>query len=294
MRIKHKFTFVILTAIAVFLFSALYPYAIKSAIINPKGIIALQERDIIYLATILMLIIVIPVLVMTFVICLRYRSTNKEAKYTPNWSHSALAETIWWGFPCVIVLSLSIVAWKTSHELDPFKPLEHENKALNIQVVALEWKWLFIYPEQKIASVNFFQFPENTPLIFEITADAPMNSFWIPELGGQIYAMPGMTTKLHLISNATGTFRGSSANLSGTGFAGMTFFAKSSSAEDFEKWVASVQESKDRLGLEEYHQLVKPSEYNPVQPFVLEEENLFHQIIMQYMQPAEKTQMENK
>lgn len=290
MRIKHKVAFVILTAIAVFLFSVLYPYALKSALINPKGIIALKQRDLIYLATFAMLIIIIPVLMMTFAISLRYRANNKEAKYTPNWHDNFLAETIWWGFPCLIVFILSIVTWKSSVELDPFKPLEHEEKAITIQVVALQWKWLFIYPEEKIASLNFFQFPKNTPLHFEITADAPMNSFWLPELGGQIYAMPGMTTQLHLIADTIGIFRGSSANLSGTGFAGMTFLAKASSRADFDQWVKSVQQSTKMLGSDEYQQLIKPSEYNATETYTLKKEDLFHQIVMKYMKPAQQTE----
>ena len=130
-------------------------------------------------------------------------------------------------------------------------------KPLTIQVVALQWKWLFIYPEQKIATVNYIQFPENTPLNFEISADAPMNSFWIPQLGGQIYAMPGMSTKLHLIANQTGTFRGCSANFSGEGFSGMTFVAKSSTQEEFDAWVAS-DHSAAALNEETYQQLAKP------------------------------------
>lgn len=294
MKIKHKFAFVILTAIAVFLFAALYPYAHNSAMINPKGLIALRERNIIYLATFLMLIVVIPALVMTFMISLKYRADNKLAKYMPDWNHSVLAETVWWGFPFLIVVFLSIVTWQTSHELDPFKPLENETKPLRIQVVALQWKWLFIYPEQNIATVNFLQFPEKTPLNFEITADAPMNSFWIPQLGGQIYAMPGMQTKLHLIADTVGTFRGSSANLSGTGFAGMTFTAESSTPEAFEKWVESVKQSKEKIDMEHYNELAKPSSYNPVQSFGLADENLFHQIVMKYMKPAQEAQTEQK
>lgn len=294
MKIKHKFAFVILTAIAVFLFSVLAPYTLKSAMMNPKGIIAYHERNLIYLATILMLIVVIPVLIMTFVICLRYRANNKHAKYAPDWHHSALAESIWWGFPCLIILILSVVTWITTHELDPFKPLEHEEKPLNIQVVALQWKWLFIYPEQKIATVNFIQFPEKTPLNFDVTADAPMNAFWIPELGSQIYAMTGMKTKVHLIADTIGTFRGSSANLSGKGFAGMTFQAKSSSPEDFENWVKSVKDSKERLNFATYTQLAKPSEYDPVQLYALDDDNLFDQIIMKFMKPAQPAQMEQK
>lgn len=285
MKTKHKLAFFSLTIIVLILAFILVPYGMNSAMLDPKGIIALKERDLIYIATLLMLIVVIPVFILTFAICLRYRASNKEAEYSPDWSHDTLAEAIWWGFPFLIILVLSFVTWKSSHELDPFRPLQSSVKPLKIQVVALQWKWLFIYPEQKIASINLLQFPEQTPLNFEITSDAPMNSFWIPELGGQIYAMPGMRTKLHLIANTVGDFRGSSANLSGIGFAKMNFTAKSTSQKEFEEWVESASQSKNSLTLQEYAELVKPSESNPNTTFILKEENLYDQIVMKYMMP---------
>lgn len=288
MKIEHRFAFLFLLSIAAILAIILYPYGVDSAVLDPKGMIALKERDLIYTATLLMLIIVVPVILLTFFICLKYRASNKDAKYDPYWDHNILAESIWWGFPCVIILALSIITWTSSHELDPYKSIvAADTKPLKIQVVALQWKWLFIYPEQKIASVNFFQFPEKTPLSFEITADAPMNSFWLPQLGGQIYAMPGMRSELHLIADALGIFRGSSANLSGEGFAGMTFTAKASSEEDFNQWVETVKQSSS-LGKEEYVLLAKPSQYDPVKNYALKDDDLFDQIIMKYMMPAKE------
>jgi cytochrome o ubiquinol oxidase subunit 2 len=153
-------------------------------------------------------------------------------------------------------------------------------------VVALQWKWLFLYPEEKIATVNFVQFPKQTPIHFEITADAPMNSFWIPRLGGQIYAMPKMKTELYLMADEDGDFRGSSANLSGEGFSGMTFIARAASNEDYEKWVESAKQSSNQLSLEEYRKLAAPSKDNLVGIYQLKEENLFEQIIMKYMSPS--------
>lgn len=285
MRIRHKFVFFFLTSLAILLSIFLYPFFVDSDVLNPTGLIALKEQDLIWIATPLMLIIVVPVLIMTFAICLRYRSSNKDAEYEPEWSHDTLAEAIWWGFPCLIVLLLSIVTWVSTYSLDPFRPLRSGVKPISIQVVALQWKWLFIYPEQKIASINFFQFPENTPLNFDITSDAPMNSFWIPQLGGQIYAMPGMRTKLHLQAYEPGDFRGSSANLSGAGFAGMTFIARSDSQEAFDSWVQSIQQSSNKLGPEDYAKLAEPSEYNHVELFNLTDTGLFDQIIMKYMMP---------
>ena len=252
-------------------------------VLNPKGVIAAKQRDLIWTATWLMLIVVVPVLVMTLGFAWRYRASNTKAKYSPNWSHSHFAEALWWGIPFVIIVALAVITWTSSHELYPFKPLVSDKKPLKIQVVALQWKWLFIYPEQGIATVNWVQFPEQTPIDFEITADAPMNSFWIPQLGGQIYAMAAMRTKLHLMANEPGEFRGCSANISGTGFAGMTFVAKASSDAEFESWVQSAK-SQGVLGQPEYGELAKPSASNSVALYSLGEPQLFEQIIMKYMQ----------
>jgi cytochrome o ubiquinol oxidase subunit 2 len=152
-------------------------------------------------------------------------------------------------------------------------------------VIALDWKWLFIYPEQRIATVNYVAFPEKTPVNFQITADAPMNSFWIPQLGGQIYAMPGMSTKLHLMADRTGEFRGSSANISGEGFAGMTFTAKSDTSAGFDRWVKSIKQSPNQLSLGTYDQLAKPSQDNPPMYYSLKEHNLYDIVVMKFMEP---------
>lgn len=254
-------------------------------VLNPKGVIGKKECDLIITASLLMLIVVIPVFILTWFFAWRYRESNVKAKHAPDWEHNNIAEYCWWGVPLIIIAVLAVITWKSSHELNPFKPIETGKKPLVIQVVALQWKWLFIYPEQEIATINFVQFPEQTPLNFEITSDAPMNSFWIPQLGGQIYAMPAMRTKLHLIANEPGTFRGASANLSGEGFAGMAFTAKASSQEEFDHWVQSVKTSQKHLTIDEYNQLVEPSEYHPMTTYVLMQEQLFEQILMKYMMP---------
>ncbi len=166
------------------------------ALLDPKGVVAQKERDLMVVAGLMTLVVVVPVFLLTFGIAWRYRATNTKAKYTPNWDHNIVLETIWWTVPTLLILILGGIIWKSSHELDPFKPLASTNEPMIIQVVALDWKWLFIYPDQQIATVNYVEFPENTPVQFHITADAPMNSFWIPQLGGQIYAMAGMSTQL--------------------------------------------------------------------------------------------------
>lgn len=252
-------------------------------VLHPKGMIGWEQRRLIIVCSLLMCIVVIPVLIMMFLFAWRYREGNTKSKYAPEWGHSILAECIWWGVPFVIIVILAVITWRSTHELNPFKPIVNGNKPLVIQAVALDWKWLFIYPEEGIATVNFIQFPEKTPLNFEISADAPMNSFWIPQLGGQIYAMPGMRTKLHLIADETGDFRGSSANISGKGFAGMSFKAVSSTEEEFQSWVEEVRESPNHLTQEEYTHLALPSEYDPVIYYSEVEDGLFDQIVMKFM-----------
>lgn len=287
---KTKIALIILIFLLVGGGGILYLFLGDIIVLNPQGMIGNKQRNLIVSSTLLMLIVVIPVFLLTFWISWKYRAENKKATYSPHWWHSTAAEVIWWGVPCIIVVILGVLTLKGSHELDPFKPIaDTKTKPIRIQAVALQWKWLFIYPEQNIATINYLQFPEKTPLNFEITADAPMNSFWIPALGGQVYAMPGMKSKLHLIADNVGIYRGSSANLSGSGFAGMTFVAKSSSQKDFEQWVQSVKQSSSPLNMDEYKHLMQPSQYDPATFFVLGQESLFDWIVMKYMGPQHES-----
>jgi cytochrome o ubiquinol oxidase subunit 2 len=156
----------------------------------------------------------------------------------------------------------------------------------------MDWKWLFIYPQQQIATVNYLQFPENTPLNFEVTSDAPMNSFWIPQLGGQIYAMPGMSTELHLMASQTGSFRGLSANISGTGFAGMDFVAKATTASAFNQWATNIRQAGNLLALARYNiSLNKPSYNNPPAYYDLGDQALYNEIVSKYMTVSPDGQM---
>jgi len=264
------------------------------AILQPKGVIAQQQRDLLIFATLLSMVVIVPVYVLTIMIAIRYRKGNKKATYTPDWDHSRKLETVWWGVPIAIILILSVVTWRSSHALDPFKPLSSNRTPVTIQVVALEWKWLFIYPEQNIATVNYIQFPENTPVNFVITADAPMNSFWIPELGGQIYAMNGMKTKLHLQANQTGTFKGSSANLSGEGFAAMKFIAEATSQSDFYKWVQNGQKALGTLDRKQYAELSKPTKDVSARFYDNVDSSLYDSIVMKYMAAEPNQAAENK
>jgi cytochrome o ubiquinol oxidase subunit 2 len=232
-----------------------------------------------------MLIVVIPTIVLA--LCFGwYYNAKRGKKHTPEWKHSYLLEAIWWTIPCIIILILGTVTWKTTHTLDPFKPLNSNKKPVVIEVVSLDWKWLFIYPEYKIATINYLRIPTNTPIDFKITAAAPMNSFVIPQLGGQIYAMTGMTTQLHLMADTAGSYRGFAANYTGRGFAGMNFVAQATSAEDFTSWVKTTQKMPDSLTTDVFwNRLVPPSTDNPVSYFGKVEDGLFDGIVMHYMMP---------
>ncbi len=254
-------------------------------LLDPKGIIAFEQRNLLIFATLLSLVIVIPVFALTFFIVWKYRASNVKAKYSPDWDHSNKIEAVWWGVPIVLIIILGVVTWNSSHALDPRKALVSDKKPVTVQVVALQWKWLFIYPQYNVASVNYLQFPEDTPVNFEITADAPMNSFWIPQLGGQIYAMNGMKTKLHLMASESGDYRGSSANFSGAGFAGMKFIARASSQADFDSWIQSLKRSPNTLNMTSYAKLAEPSKDNPPATYV-SQSGLFGMIMMKYMEPA--------
>jgi cytochrome o ubiquinol oxidase subunit 2 len=275
---------VVLAAAVALIIHALPP--LNFELLNPKGIVALKERNLMLIATALMLVIVLPVFGLTIAIAWRYRASNTQAKYTPDWDHNRMFETIWWGFPCAIILVISIITWQSTHALDPSKQVAASGNPMTIQVIALDWKWLFIYPEQHIATLNYVEFPKDTPVNFVITGDAPMNSFWIPQLGGQIYAMAGMTTHLSLMASTPGDYRGSSANLSGAGFAGMKFTAKAATTSEFDSWVQQVQTSRNSLIAETYDELAKPSSNNPTADYAFVEPGIYDRVVMKYMMPT--------
>jgi cytochrome o ubiquinol oxidase subunit II len=251
-------------------------------VLDPKGSVGLAERDLIATSTWAMLIVVIPVIALTLLFAWRYRASNKSAEYRPNWSHSTGIEVAVWLIPTLIILFLGVLTWKSTHELDPYRPLESNVKPINVEVVALDWKWLFIYPDLGIATVNQLAFPVGTPVNFNITSDSVMNSFFIPQLGGQIYAMAGMQTRLHLIADEAGDYAGESANFSGKGFSDMKFRAIASSPEEFNAWVAKVRASSDRLDMDRYHTMSAPTEKEPVRYFSSVDPRLFHNIIARY------------
>ncbi|NMG35145.1 ubiquinol oxidase subunit II [Azoarcus sp. TTM-91] len=256
----------------------------SGGILDPKGQVAADEKSLIITATLLMLIVVVPVIVMTLVFAWKYRATNTEAVYEPKWSHSTKIELVVWLVPIIIVAILGVITWKSTHALDPYRPIESDKKPINVEVVSLNWKWLFIYPDLGIATVNELSFPKDVPVAFKITSDAAMNSFFIPQLGGQIYSMAGMQTKLHLIANEAGTYNGFSANYSGGGFSGMKFEAIAQPSEEaFQAWVEKVRTSGSTLDATAYDDLAKPSEKHAVTYYASVAPNLFGAIIGKYM-----------
>lgn len=254
-------------------------------VFQPAGLIASEQRQLFILATLLMLIVVIPVFIMTGLFAWKYRESNTTANYQPDWDHNRWLEAIWWGIPLAIIVALGVIIWQSSHKLDPYRPLDDARRPVKVQVVALQWKWLFIYPDYDVATVNYLHIPEDRPINFEITADAPMNSFWIPQLGGQVYAMAGMQTKLHLIADTPGIYAGSSANISGEGFSDMKFNVIATSNSDFQQWVQSLKSQSNSLGVSEYQKLAQPTRDTSRQSYWLREDDLYNKIVMQYMSP---------
>lgn len=290
-KTRPLFYMLLFTGIILFLFLVMQVLQVLKfqnyiAVLFPKGTIGIEERNLLLILQGLMLLVIIPVYILTFIFSWKYRADNKEADYDPNLTDNWILEIFWWGVPLVMTLIAGTITWVKTYELDPFKPLISDVKPLRIQAVALQWKWLFIYPEEQIAVLNFLQIPKDTPIRFEVTSDAPMNSLWIPHLGGQIYAMPGMQTELNLIANAVGDFRGSSANISGEGFAGMHFITRSSTVENYQKWLASAKESPEVLSKESYAELAAPTKNNPVKIYKLQSSNLFNDIMNKYNHPS--------
>jgi cytochrome o ubiquinol oxidase subunit II len=250
--------------------------------LNPKGLIALSERQLLFDALSIMMVVIVPVFIMAALFTWRYRGTNRRARYTPNLAYYWPAEILVWGVPAAIIIWLGFHLWPGTHKLDPYRPIDTSEAPLDVEVVAQDWKWLFIYPEQNIAVVNEFAFPTGTPLSLRITSDTVMNSFIIPALGGQIYAMAGMQTRLNLLADQPGTFWGRNVQYSGHGFADQEFHAISMSKEDFDAWVAKVKRSSDTLDAATYKKLAAPSSKVPVTYYSGVEPHLFDAIIAKY------------
>lgn len=259
-------------------------------ILNPKGIIALKERKLIMDTLALMLIVVLPVIVMSITFLYHYQVSHKTRDYKPNWSHSYLLESIWWGIPCVIIAILAVMTWKKTYELDPYKPIDGLAPPMVIQAIALPWKWLFIYPEQNIATINYLRVPVGAQIEFWTTTDnTPMSAFFVPQLGSQIYAMAGMRTRLHLQGTEIGTYKGMNSQYTGDGFSDMHFKVDVVESAQMDQWVAEVKKSSTTLDEKTYSQLLVPSVGDAPQYFSGVMPDLFDGVLHTYMHTYGKT-----
>jgi cytochrome o ubiquinol oxidase subunit 2 len=254
----------------------------EAPMLDPKGTITLLERDLLFTAFGLMLIVVIPVFLMAFLFVWFYRPTSKHDVYDPDWGYSVWMDGLVWLVPAAIVVAIGTLVWEYTHKLDPYRSLDSTERPLEVQVVAQDWKWLFLYPEQGVAAVNELAFPSARPLSLRITSDTVMNSLLIPALGGQIYAMAGMETRLHLLADEPGRFAGRNMQYSGDGFANQYFEAIAMSEDDFEAWIAKAGQSPDSLDAAAYEQLARPSELHPVAYYARFEPDLFQRIIASF------------
>lgn len=264
-------------------------------VLNPAGDVALQQRNLIYTSTGLMLLIIVPVLVLIVVFAWHYRSGNREATYDPNFDHSTSLELAIWSGPLLIIIALGALTWSSTHLLDPFRPLDRiapgkpavpAEAPLTVQVVAMDWKWLFIYPEQGVATVNELVLPVDRQVRFDITSTNMMNTFYAPTLAGMVYAMPGMRSQLHAVLNRPGDYEGFSANYSGAGFSDMRFRLLGVEAAEFDAWVAQTRSASRPLTTPAYLALEKPSEKVPPMRFSAVEPDLFHRVLNRCVAPG--------
>ncbi|RZL35378.1 MAG: ubiquinol oxidase subunit II [Rubrivivax sp.] len=257
-------------------------------VMKPHGDIAQQQAQLIVTSTLLMLLIIVPVIALTLLFAYRYRQSNTDATYAPDWDHSTRLELIIWGAPLLIIIALGAITWITTHKLDPFRPLDRiaegrpvpaDVKPLEVYAVSMDWKWLFIYPEQGIATVNELAAPVDRPIHFRFTSTSVMNTFYVPALAGMIYTMPGMQTQLHAVINKPGVYDGLSAQYSGAGFSDMRFKFHGLSDEEFARWVDGNRIGGAALTRAGYLKLEQPSAKEPIQRFASVEPGLWSAIV---------------
>jgi len=265
-----------------------------AVLLSPSGDIAVQQRDLIVISVALMLIVIVPVMALTIWFAWRYRASNTRATYAPDWHHSTMIELVIWSVPLLIIVALGAITWVSTHKLDPYRPLDRidaqrpvadDVQPLRVDVVALDWKWLFLYPDYGIATVNELAAPVDRPIAFQLTSSNVMNSFFIPALAGQVYTMAGMQTQLHAVINQAGTYKGFSSNYSGAGFSGMHFQFHGMAESDFDDWVARVRQSDQTLSRVAYLQLEAPSEREPVRHYGSVAEGLYEAILNRCVEP---------
>lgn len=250
-------------------------------VLQPSGEVGYAQRDLLVFATVLSLVVVVPVFALLAFFAIKYRAGNTTARYTPEWGENRYLEGLWWGIPILIIGVLSVTIYQTSHSLDPYRQLSGGDP-LEVQVVALRWKWLFIYPEQQIATLNHLPLPVDRPVKFAMTSDAPMSAFWIPALGSQVYAMSGMESELNLKADRTGEFTGYTTNINGEGYAKMTFTTRVSSPADFDTWVSTAKASTAVLDLKSYDDLSEPASVTDERTYKLADTGLFSSIVDSY------------
>jgi cytochrome o ubiquinol oxidase subunit 2 len=257
-------------------------------VLRPAGDVAVQQGHLVVVSTLLMLLIILPVIALTLWFAWRYRQSNSGAEYAPDWDHSIPLELVIWAAPLLIIIVLGALTWITTHTLDPYRPLgriaqgrpvDPAMPPLVVEVVALDWKWLFVYPEQGIAVVNEMAAPVDVPIEFHITSESVMNAFYVPALAGQIYAMPGMMTPLHAVINRPGTFQGISANYSGAGFSGMHFAFQATDRDGFDRWVQAARQAGGTLDRAAYLELARPGARGPVHRFGFVVPGLFDAVV---------------
>ena len=277
------------------LFVLLGGCGLEMTVLDPAGDVALQQRNLIIFSTVLMMLIVVPVIVAALVFAWRYRATNESATYEPDWDHSTQLELLIWSAPLLIVICLGAATWTGAHLLAPYRPLGRIQKGvavpagmrpLEVQVVALDWKWLFIYPEQGVATINELVAPVDRPIRFRLTASSVMNTFYAPTLAGMIYAMPSLETKLHAVVNRPGNYWGMSAHYSGAGFSHMRFRFFARSEQGFDDWVARVRAGGGALDRATYLKLERPSEKVAAMRFAAADPRVFDLVVNQCVHPG--------
>jgi cytochrome o ubiquinol oxidase subunit 2 len=260
----------------------------QTGVMDPQGPIAAAERLLLINATEIMLVVVVPVVLATLGFAWWYRASNARASRSLDWQYQGSIEFVVWSIPALVVILLGGVCWIGAHQLDPRAPIPADAKPLRVYVVSLDWKWLFIYPDQGIAAVNELTIPAGTPVEFYLTSATVMNSFFVPQLGSQIYTMPGMTTHLNLLADKPGAYPGLSANFSGDGFSDMQFTVTAVSAGDFDGWVAKTRGAGSALDDPGYAQLTKASSAVPPVTYRSVDPKLFDRIVDQTALAPEK------
>lgn len=253
-------------------------------VLDSKGPVGQSEAMLIYIAFALMLIVVLPVFVMVIWFSIRYKANNTKATYKPNWSHSTKMEWLIWMVPVAIIAVLAYLTWTSTYDLDPYKPIEHELKPIEVEVISTDWNWVFIYPEDSVATVNELAIEAGRPVHFKLTSATVMTSFFIPQLGSQIYVMAGMQTQLHLLADHAGIYRGQNVEFSGDGYDKMFFNVLAGSHEEYREWIKKAKSSNEVLSTERFNSICEPQADYPVTYFSAVEPNLFVNTMAPYMQ----------